>query len=425
MPINSARRCAVELLVQIIDQKRPFDEAIVRHTGIALLEERDRNFTRHLVLTTLRKLGQIDNVLKQMLSKPLKGKNTVVMHSLRLGVVQLLWLETPPHAAVNETINTAVDLGAASMKGLINAVLKRVSREGKAIIAGQDAIKLTIPDWIFSSWCNAYGEATARAIAASGQNVAPLDITVKDHAQSWAEKLGGTVLFNQQVRITDAGRVEHLPGYLEGQWWVQDAASALPVQLLGDIHGKVVFDVCAAPGGKTAQLVHAGADVIAIDKSKRRLEILAANFARLALKVRSIESDILKWHPSLTPDIILLDAPCSATGTFRRHPEVLYHRSQADIVELVALQQKMLQRCAGWLEKNGLLVYCVCSLQPEEGEMQIAAFIKQNPEFAIKKVTGTLAVFADGQGALRIHSQSCNLEGGIDGFYVVLLEKTL
>lgn len=419
----SARSCAVEILAEVLDRKRPFDEVIARHAAFQALSERDRNFARLLVMTVLRRLGQVDSLIGGMLEKPLSGKSNDVMHVLRLGVVQLIWLKTPAHAAVHAMVETVAGFGHGHMKGLVNVVLKRVAREGDAIIETQDAAKINVPQWLFESWANAYGQDVARAISSPRETVPPLDITVKKDAQVCAEKLGGSLLPTGSIRLEQAGRVDLLAGFSDGGWWVQDAAAALPVKLLGEMTGKTVFDLCAAPGGKTAQIAAAGAKVVAVDQSKRRLQVLQANMGRLNFHVDVVESDILKWKPEVVPDIILLDAPCSATGTLRRHPEVLWHKKQEDVSELAVLQKRMLNRVSGWLEKGGKLVYCVCSLQPEEGEMQIENFLSAHKDFVIKPVSGIPSEFINSQGALRTLPAHFAGIGGIDGFYAVVLER--
>lgn len=419
----SARRCAVELLTEILDYKRPFDEAVVRHAGMQALSDRDRNFVRLMLITALRRLGQINALLAGMLEKPLSGRTNDVMHALRLGAAQLLWLKTPPHAAVHAMVDTVAEIGHPNMKGLVNVVLKRVASEGEGIIAGQDPARLSVPDWIYDTWRKAYGEQNMRLMATPRDNPVPLDLTVKNNPEKWAEILGGTVLATGSVRLEQTGRVEQLAGYDEGEWWVQDAAASLPVKLLGNVQGKTVYDLCAAPGGKTAQLAAKGATVTAVDKSKRRLEILQSNMERLKLAVEMVESDILRWRPSVIPDIVLLDAPCSATGTLRRHPEVVWHRSRDDIAELADLQRKMLNRASNLIKKGGRILYCVCSLQPEEGEEQIEKFLSVRAEFSLVPASGVPAEFINRQGALRTTPAHLQAQGGMDGFYAAVLEK--
>lgn len=419
----SARKCAAEILAEVMDSKRPFDEAVARHAAFQVLSERDRNFARLMVMACLRHTGQIDDILSKILEKPLSGKTQDVMHCLRLGVVQLVWLKTPPHAAVHAMVETVAEFGHDRMKGLVNVVLKRVSKEGEAIIASQDAVKINVPGWLFESWRKSYGEKTARAIALPRESAVPLDVTVKSDPEKWAQVLGGVVLPTGSVRLQQAGRVDMLAGYGEGEWWVQDAAAALPVKLLGNVAGRKVLDLCAAPGGKTAQLAAAGAYVIAVDQSKRRLQILESNLQRLSLKAELVESDILRWKPGFAPDIVLLDAPCSATGTLRRHPEVVWHKKKEDIAELAVLQKKMLNRASGWLGKGGKLLYCVCSLQPEEGEMQIETFLSSHPGFSLKPISGMPSELVNKQGALRTLPSHFQEHGGMDGFYAAIVEK--
>lgn len=417
----TARQCAVELLAQVLEQKRPFDEAAARHRELGTLSDRDRNFTRLLVMTVLRRLGQIDALLTRMLQKPLQGKTQDVMHILRLGTAQLIWLGTPAHAAVHTMVETTNALGHEAMKGLVNAVLKRIAAEGSAIIATQDEAALNTPSWLWHAWRKTYGEAAVRAIAATHLVEPPLDITVKEDAEGWARKLGGEVLSTGSVRLHKTGRVEALTGYNDGAWWVQDAAAALPVKLLGDVRGKTVLDLCAAPGGKTAQLVTCGALVTSVDKSARRLKTLADNLQRLQLTAELIEADMLRWKPVAAYDAILLDAPCSATGTLRRHPEIAWCRTSEDSEELAELQKRLLRRAASWLKPGGKLVYCVCSLQPEEGEQQeMPSQLK--PVSSVQSWPKELYPFLTQLNAIRTHPGLWADKGGIDGFYAILCE---
>ena len=412
---------AAEILKSVWDEKRPLDEALARNKAMNQLAERDRGFARLMVMTCLRRRGQIDALLAGFLAKPLVGKTTDVMHCLRLGVAQLIWLKTPPHAAVHAMVETVQAMGHEQMKGLVNAVLKRVAKEGEAVVAAQDEVKLNIPEWIYTGWQKSYGEAGARAMGLALQQEPPLDITVKNDAEGWAYKLGGIVLPTGSVRIMQAGRVDQLEGFAEGEWWVQDAAAALPVKLLGDVRGQEVLDLCAAPGGKTAQLAAAGAVVTALDKSPRRLMLLDENMHRLGFTVETVESDLLKYRPQKQFDAILLDAPCTATGTLRRHPEVIWNKTPDDVPELAALQRRLLNRVVKWLKPGGRLVYCVCSLQPKEGESQAVDFQPEEGKFAILPAPDSwkeLGIVTD-KGELRARPDKMNEMGGMDGFYAV------
>lgn len=420
---TSARQCAVQLLDDVLVRKRSFDEAIAHHNRFGELQERDRNFTRLLVLTTLRRLGQIDALLAGMLEAPLRGKSQDVQHVLRLGVAQLLWLKTPAHAAVNESVDTAAALGHERMKGLVNAVLKRASREGEAIVATQHEAKLNVPQWLYTAWEKRFGTDAATAISLSRLAEAPLDISVKSDAAGWAQKLGATLLPTGSLRLTRAGRVDALAGYDAGEWWVQDAAAALPVKMLGDVQGKRVLDLCAAPGGKTAQLAAAGAEVIAVDQSARRLKVLEQNLQRLQLSAQIVEADILKWKGVGEVDAVLLDAPCSATGTLRRHPELVWHRSEEDLTRLVDIQKRLLHRAAKWVKPGGKLVYCVCSLQEEEGIGQINTFLESNKGFSLQEPKALPVEFVDKNCYFVTHPGLWKEQGGVDGFFGAILTK--
>ena len=418
---KTARQCAAEILGAVLGEKRPLDEAFARHPQLASLEERDRAFAWLMVLTVLRRKGQIDVLLTQMLEKPLTGRTQDVMQCLRLGVVQLLWLQTPAHAAVNAMVETVGEMGHERMKGVANAVLKRVAREGAEIVAGQDEAILGLSDWMIASWKEAYGEKTAHAIAQARFAEPPLDLTVKQDAAHWAQMLGGQVLPTGSVRLEQAGKVDRLAGFEQGAWWVQDTAASLPVKLLGDVRGLDVLDLCAAPGGKTAQLLAGGAQVTSVDKSARRLALLRTNLERLGFVADLVEADILKFKPDRLFDAILLDAPCSATGTFRRHPDVLLHKSKDDVEELANLQRKLLARVSNWVKPGGKLVYCVCSLQPQEGEKQAENFMASHPEFEIQPAPAEWASLGITlpDGALRTHPAQFTAAGGLDGFYAI------
>jgi 16S rRNA (cytosine967-C5)-methyltransferase len=360
-----------------------------------------------------------------MLEKSLTGRTQDVMHCLRLGVAQLIWLKTPPHAAVHAMVDTAAVMGHERMKGVVNAVLKRVVREGEDIISTQDEAVANLPAWLYACWREAYGEDVARAIALARLGEPPLDITVKEDASGWAEKLGGILLPTGSVRLEGAGRVEELPGYAEGAWWVQDTAASLPVKLLGDVRGQRVLDLCAAPGGKTAQLLAAGAKVTAVDKSPRRLRLLGENLKRLRQHVEMVEADILRFKPDGMYDAILLDAPCSATGTLRRHPEVVWHKKREDITELAALQRRLLARASSWLKPEGKLLYCVCSLQLEEGEAQAEAFAASHPGYVplpLPQEWQELKSTSKNIG-LRTHPALMGDAGGMDGFYAICWQR--
>ncbi len=423
-PPQSARDCALDLLEAVLDRRRPLDEVLADHAGLAHLAARDRAFARLLTATTLRRLGQIDDLLGHCVVRPLPRSARRVRHVLRLGICQIVFLGTPAHAAVDTTVALVDHPAAKPFKGLVNAVLRRLASEGRDLAEAQDAARLNTPDWLWESWRAAYGETATRAIAAVHVKEPPLDITVKADAALWAGRLAATVLPTGTLRRPAGGLVGELAGYAEGVWWVQDAAAGLPVRLFGDIAGATVIDLCAAPGGKTAQLATAGARVVALDRGGR-LERLAENVARLGLAVETVDADVAVWRPDAPAPFVLLDAPCTATGTIRRHPDVPYVKRAADIARLAAVQDRLLDAAAAMLAPGGILVYCVCSLQPEEGVERIAALLTRHPRLA------RVAIEADEIGGLselvteagEMRSLPCHLAafGGLDGFYAARL----
>ena len=317
---TSARNAALDLIGAVLRQRHPLDEAIEDYAGMADLPARDRAFARLLVATVLRRLGQIDAMIAHCLEKPLPVRAAATQDLLRMGLAQLLFLRTPPHAAVATTVDLAEARGFLSYKGLVNAVLRRLSQEGPTLIAQQDEALLNVPPWLWRNWCDAYGEPTTRAIALAHLHEAPLDISVKKDPELWRERLDAVLLATGSLRRQGGGAIANLPGYNEAAWWVQDAAAALPAKLLGNVAGETVLDLCAAPGGKTAQLAAAGAKVIALDRSPRRVDRLNANLARLQLSAQTLVADAIQWRPPQPVRFILLDAPCTATGAIRRSP---------------------------------------------------------------------------------------------------------
>ena len=287
-PPPGARTVAFELLTQVLDHGRPLDDALATSKGFSALDTRDRATARMLAATVLRRRGQIERLIDDCLDHPLPRPARPVRHALRLGVAQLLFLDIPDHAALDTSVALAREAGHDRYAGLVNAVLRRLSRDGKAMAARHDAARLNTPDWLWQSWYAAYGEAVARDIAAAHLGEPPLDLSVRGDARGLAGALDAKVLPTGTLRRWSGGRISDLPGYADGQWWVQDAAAALPARLLGEVAGQRVIDLCAAPGGKTAQLAAAGAEVTAVDKSPRRLDRLAANMTRLGLDVTRV-----------------------------------------------------------------------------------------------------------------------------------------
>ena len=423
----AARRAALELLREVLGRRRPLDDALAGHEGLAALESRDRAFARLLVTTCLRRLGQIDALLAQHLSKPLAARDAAVHDVLRLGAAQLVFLETPAHAAVHQGVALAEAAGFRRLKALVNAVLRRIAENGTALAGRQDAARLNTPDWLWHSWVACYGEDVCRAIAEAHLAEPPLDLTAPLDGARWAALLGADMLPTGTLRRTAGGAVGELPGYGEGAWWVQDAAASLPARLLGDIAGRPVLDLCAAPGGKTAQLAAAGARVTAVDRSATRLKRVKDNLKRLKLTAETIAADAAAWRPRAPVPFILLDAPCSTTGAIRRHPDVPHLKSPQDVVRLTEVQDRLIVAAAGMLATGGVLVYCVCSLEPEEGPERIAALLATGAPFERLPIrpseVGGLAELVSADGDLR--TLPCHLPdmGGMDGFYAARLVR--
>ncbi|MGH6681391.1 MAG: RsmB/NOP family class I SAM-dependent RNA methyltransferase, partial [Bradyrhizobium sp.] len=349
---------------------------------------------------------------------------------LLIGAAQILWMDVPDHAAVDLSVRLVQsDRRAGKYAGLVNAVLRRCAREGNALAADVKSEMLDLPSWLARRWVAHYGEPAARAMAAAISHEPSLDLTVKSDATHWAARLHGENLPTGSVRMLLQGAVMTLPGFAEGQWWVQDAAAALPVRLFGDLAGKSVLDLCAAPGGKTAQLAQAGADVIALDRSPARLARLRDNLARLSLKAETVVGDACEWHGKGGFDAILIDAPCTATGTIRRHPDIAWLRQDSDIATLTSLQERLLQKAVSLLRPGGTLIYCTCSLEPEEGEAVIAHLLAAEPDLRREPIhpdeVSGLAELVTPDGDLR--TLPCHLPhadprlGGLDGFYAARL----
>ena len=430
-----ARRAAVELLAAVLQKKQALDDVLGRSLergAMFDLPVRDRALARAIIAGSLRRKGQLDHALFTFLERGLPDKSGTLYPILLSGAAQLIFLKTPPHAAIDLAVTLAqYDPKAKRYDKLVNAVLRRVANEGEAIAGSLNAARVNTPDWLWSRWASYWGEARAHAIAEANLTEPPLDLTVKSDPALWAERLSGRVLPNDSVRLLPKGRIESLPGYDDGAWWVQDVAASLPAKLLGDVSGQRVADLCAAPGGKTAQLVLGGASVIAIDNSKARLKLLAENLKRLRLEAELIEADATKWQPGGLFDAVLLDAPCSSTGTIRRHPDIPYVKSAKDIEALAALQARLLDNAASLVRPGGKLVYSTCSLEPEEGEAQIAAFLTRNNAFSLDPTApGELygqAEWIEPSGCLRTFPYELRFDvpewSGMDGFFAARLVR--
>jgi len=429
VPGLAARRIAADILDGVLRRRIALDELLSgknAHPGLPALADRDRALTRRLTATVLRRLGTLRHLIRGFLEKGFPPDAPRAETILLLGAAQILWLEVPDHAAVDLSVRLAqADRRAARYAGLVNAVLRRVAQSGTS--SASDVFRDT-PEWLLKRWSKSYGADTARAIATAIGHEPALDLTIKGDAESWAERLRGRELPTGTVRTLAHGAISLLPGFSEGAWWVQDAAAALPARLFGDIRGSNVADLCAAPGGKTAQLALAGAHVIAVDRSPARLTRLSENLARLSLSAETVAADALDWQAGPF-DAVLLDAPCSSTGTIRRHPDIPWLKSEADLPMLTSLQHRLLDRAVELLKPGATLIYCVCSLEPEEGEDQIAALLARDSRIARKQITAQdvfgRTEFVTFDGDLRTLPQQLPDPdprwGGLDGFYIARL----
>ena len=438
VPGLAARRIAADILDGVLHKHRTLDDQLDgagAHPGLKALADRDRALMRRLVATILRRLGTLGHVLSRLLDRGIPTDAPRAQSALLIGAAQILWMDVPDHAAVDLSVRLVQsDRRAAKYAGLVNAVLRRCAREGQPLIDEVKSQNLDIPPWLLARWIGAYGETTARQMALAIGHEPSLDITVKTDAPQWATRLHGEILPTGTVRTPLQGPVTMLPGFSEGHWWVQDAAAALPARLFGDVGGKTVVDLCAAPGGKTAQLAQAGARVTAIDRSPARMARLRDNLARLSLHADDVVTDAAEWPGGGTDgyDGVLVDAPCTSTGTIRRHPDVAWLRQEADIAALAALQRRLLQKAVALLKPGGTLVYCTCSLEPEEGEQAIASLLATESDVRRAPIeAGEVAglseiVTADGD----LRTLPCHLPhadprlGGLDGFYAARLVKS-
>jgi len=434
VPGLACRRFASDILDGVLRRHKPLDEQLDgsdAHQGLSTLSDRDRALLRKLVATSLRRLGTLRALLAAALDRGLPDDAPRVEPALLIGAAQILWLEVPDHAAVDLAVRLVQpDRRAQRYAGLVNAVLRRLARDGIAMLAELDPIALDTPDWLMVRWVKTYGEAVARQIAAMHAHEPSLDLTVKSDPDTWAARMRGKVLPTGSVRTLAPGRISLLPGFEDGAWWIQDAAAALPARLFGDLHGRSVADLCAAPGGKTAQLALAGADVTAVDRSAVRLGRLQDNLTRLGLAARTVVADATEWNGGPF-DAVLVDAPCVATGTIRRHPDIPWLKRDADIAGLADLQRRLLDKAVALVKPGGVLIYCTCSLEPEENENQIAALLAREPNLRRRPIAphemAGHSEFVSAMGDLR--TLPCHLPdpdpamAGLDGFYAARLER--
>ncbi|RSB45940.1 MULTISPECIES: RsmB/NOP family class I SAM-dependent RNA methyltransferase [Brevundimonas] len=417
-----ARLVAGILLNAALEKRTGLDEALSQSPARDLPPQ-DRAFARAVAMAALRRLGEIDQILDRRLQK---APPLAVLTILRVALAQTLVLDTPAFAAVSTAVKLAErDAKTRPYKNLVNAVLRGVGRDGPGLTTAES----NLPDWLAQRWKATYGEAALIGLALATREEPATDLTAKPGVApaELAASVEGEALPGGTVRTGKRGDVASWPGFEAGDWWVQDAAAAVPARLLAVKAGETVLDLCAAPGGKTLQLAAAGAEVVALDRSEARLKRLRQNFERMNLKAEVVAVPAEDWEDDRTFDAVLLDAPCTATGTYRRNPEVLRATRPADVAKLADVQHRLLDTAAAKVKPGGRLVYCVCSLEREEGETQIIAFLRRNPAFrTVAAVTAEIGAPDEAltpEGWLRILPSQWAEKGGLDGFFAAKLER--
>ena len=404
------------------------------HPQYRALDARDRSLVRAILTTALRFRITIGRMIERRLDRPLPPNAHALSHILHVASAQILFLDIPDSAAVDLAVSHArSDPRTARFGNLVNGVLRALARSKAEMLPETLAATDDAPDWFRERLMGAYGEERTAAILAAHRTEAPTDFTVGAEPEKWAARLGGIVLPTGSVRLERLiAPVPELPGYGEGAWWVQDAAAGLPARLLGEVAGMRVADLCAAPGGKTAQLATAGAHVTAVDISANRLKRLVANLARLGLEAEIVATDIMKYEPARPFDAILLDAPCSSTGTVRRHPDIPWTKTPDDIKKLAEVQCRLLGRALQLVRPGGRIVFSNCSLDPEEGEALVGRFLAETPGVRLDPIlsgeAAGIAPFVTAQGALRTPPADLDLGtpalSGMDGFFAARFVRT-
>lgn len=437
VPGLAARKAAARLLAAVIDARTPLDGLTDNehgHPQYMSLDMRDRALVRAIMATALRYRVTIGSLISRRLDKPLPANATVLAHILHIAAAQILFLDIPDSAAVDLAVTHAKsDPRTIRFSGLVNAVLRALARAKDTELSKTLAETDDAPEWFRNRLIEAYGASETHSILAAHRLEAPVDITVKSDPEMWANRLGGIVLPTGSVRLGKLTMpVTELPGFNDGAWWVQDTAASLPARLLGNIRNLRVADLCAAPGGKTAQLILAGANLTALDTSKSRLARLGQNLQRLGLSADIVQADLLKFQPHQLFDAVLLDAPCSSTGTIRRHPDVLWSKTPEDIAKLADLQRRLLAKALAVTKPGGTVVFSNCSLDPLEGEDLLEQFLAQTPSAQFDRILPSevegIAPFVSKRGTLRTTPAGLVLGSatlsGLDGFFAARLRKS-
>lgn len=425
-----ARKAALHLLGSVFDEKQLFEHALSdqsKNTDYLGLDERDRSLARAICLVVFRHKLIIDKAIKRCLERPLAKRQKMAARILQIAAAQIAFLDIPDHASVSVSTELSNSFPeTVPLKAMINAVCHRMIREKNMLFARAESGGG--PKWLFTSLVETYGEDTAWAINAAHAKEAPIDLIFKDKAPAELSELSTLSLPFGSQRLISATSVPDLPGFSEGLFWVQDIAASLPVKLLGDLSGSSALDLCAAPGGKSMQLIAQGATVTAVDKSEERLTRLKENLSRVSMSAQVVTSDVTTYEPEKKFDIVLLDAPCSATGTIRRNPDLMWSKSPSDFEALVEIQRDLLTKASRWVKSGGTLLYCTCSLLPREGEEQAQWFLDHHPDFVRAPFDAghdeDVQALITENGEMRSRPDSWDNpqhpSGGLDGFYAVL-----
>lgn len=436
-PGVAARQAAALTLELVLFRHKSFDDALsqaCREIRLRLpLIPPDRALIQQLVFGVLRNLPELKSMERHFIDRPLSEEQRLVSILIWMGGYQLAWLDMPPHAVVDTAVEAAKkQMATRGFAKLVNAVLRRIADSKQTRPWPKPTSALDgLPEWLRHRLEATYPSERLNLWAACWQSEPPLYLTFKHGAEAWAKEHGGTLLPSGALRAPEnlPADMTAWPNYEDGTWWVQDAAASLPVMLMGNLKGKKILEIGAAPGGKTAQLAAAGGYVVALDRSSQRMKRLKTNLKRLKMEAECVIADAREYKARLSFDAVLMDAPCSATGTIRRHPDLPHVKTQNDIAELAALQAEMLDKTPAWVKKGGEVWYITCSLLPEEGEQQIAAFLSRHADmarnpFAASDLPAGLEQAVTADGDLRLTPEFWQEHGGMDGFFVSRLVKT-
>ena len=429
--LSNARTAALHCLNSVLLRRKPLHQAFSDNRSMNLLEPRERAFAHLLTNSVLRNLGALDEVIDVLLARPLAGPDTVRLRMvMRLAAAQLLLLETKDYAVVSNAVSMVETLGGGRYCSLVNALLRNMARRKATLLPERKRhLRLSTPHWLWQSWGKIFGEEARDSIVEQHMLSPLLAVNVKGDPEEWEQRLQAKRVFGQSLILSEGSRVRELEGFAEGAWWVQDPAAALPIRAFGDVRGMEILDLCAAPGGKTCQLAAAGARVTAIDYSQERLKTLQENLERTGFTeiTRSVLADLEDFAEQKQYKAVMLDAPCSGTGTIRRHPDILHLKSQEEVKRLHALQCRLLTAAWRSVASGGLLVYACCSLQREEGEEVIERCLPklggaEVVPFSEEEVFGR-EHFITEQGFLRTLPFFEKEKGGMDGFFAAKIKK--